>query len=220
MFVKIPILQCGLWICFASIQVILPQDERSYEFISREYLKHKIVPDCLDVVPKHHLQVEFYKHVLDYGSVLKVEDVNEPPSCLRWPIEKGAYYAMAFVGLDVPIREVNTESEFQHFLVVNIPGTGPDFYYADYPTMYVGLNPVYEPGSHRLVFTVFKQPGKIHYEKDFIPNTFISCARANFSTRKFAEDYNLGEPYAGNFFVVNMNDSILVPDHQDQENYY
>ncbi|XP_072154874.1 protein D1 isoform X1 [Bemisia tabaci] len=75
-------------------------------------------------------------------------------------------------------------------------------------------------GSHRLVFTVFKQPGKIHYEKDFIPNTFISCAPANFSTRKFAEDYDLGEPYAGNFFVVNMNDSILVPDHQDQENYY
>ncbi|XP_072154875.1 protein D3 isoform X2 [Bemisia tabaci] len=91
---------------------------------------------------------------------------------------------------------------------------------ADVLVEYAGLTHHYLKGSHRLVFTVFKQPGKIHYEKDFIPNTFISCAPANFSTRKFAEDYDLGEPYAGNFFVVNMNDSILVPDHQDQENYY
>lgn len=48
---------------------------------------------------------------------------------------------------------------------------------------------------HRYVFLVFKQPGQVKLNR---PIYLFD----DFSTRNFTEEYNLGDPVAGNFFLT------------------
>ena len=57
----------------------------------------------------------------------------------------------------------------------------------------------YSSGLHRYVFLVYKQPGRIEVTEKKVPSSSREN-RYKWSASKFAAQYNLGNPYAGNFF--------------------
>lgn len=91
------------------------------------------------------------------------------------------------------------------FQVVNIPGSSK---VSDGETLteYIGSAPPKSSGLHRYVFVLYKQPEKTKFKEPHHSNT--DGNRGNFSTKKFAANYNLGKPMAGNFFQAEFDDSV------------
>lgn len=111
---------------------------------------------------------------------------------------------------DAPSRKNPTNREWHHWLVGNIPGSQVDK--GETLTEYVGSAPPEGSGLHRYVLLVYKQPFKLAFNERFISDR--DGNRGNFSTKKFAYKYKLGEPVAGNFYQAQYDDS--VPQTQKQ----
>nr|CAH7761962.1 unnamed protein product [Callosobruchus chinensis] len=63
----------------------------------------------------------------------------------------------------------------------------------------LGYHRALESGLHRYVFLIYEQPAKLNFHEKRLPNT-SGDNRGNFSIRKFAQKYKLGEPIAGSFY--------------------
>lgn len=92
-----------------------------------------------------------------------------------------------------------------HWRVVNIPKT--DISKGDSLTAYVGSGAPKGTGLHRYIFLVYKQQGETEFELPRVSNRSRE-GRRNFNTRKFAAEYNLGSPVAGNFFQAEYDDYV------------
>ncbi|KAK9890518.1 hypothetical protein WA026_010594 [Henosepilachna vigintioctopunctata] len=103
--------------------------------------------------------------------------------------------------------------EWQHWLVVNIPGS--DLSKGEVLNEYVGSGPPKDSGLHRYVFVLFKQPGKITFTEPKHSKT--DGNRGNFSVKRFAEKYNMGNAIAGNFFQAKFDDSAFIDNQLDQD---
>ena len=116
-----------------------------------------------------------------------------------------------FIDPDAPSRENPTNREFLHWLVGNIPGD--DVEKGDILAPYVGSGPPKGTGLHRYIFLVFNQSGKINFDESQLTSNGKE-GRKHFSTKKFAEKYNLGDPIAGNMFQAQWDESVPVPENK------
>lgn len=132
-------------------------------------------------------------------------EVQNQPVRVKWPAEKDAHYALMLIDPDAPTRTKPTAREWQHWLVVNIPGD--DFKRGDILSQYVGSAPPKGSGLHRYVFLAYKQPGTLICDESKLTNR-SGKRRAHFCAKKFAEKYNLGKPVAGNWFEAQWDDSV------------
>ena len=170
----------------------------------------QIVPDIIDQSPSFLAEVKYSSGVsMNLGCELTPTQVKDQPSSVRWPTEPNALYTLVFTDPDAPSREDARFREILHWLVVNIPGTDIDSgeTYAEY----VGSGPPLGTGLHRYVLLVFKQPnGKMLTLDRKKVNNRNTDGRYAFKTRHLIEDYNLGNPVAGNFYQAQYDDYVPI----------
>nr|XP_018901345.1 PREDICTED: protein D1-like isoform X2 [Bemisia tabaci] len=163
---------------------------------------HKIVPDVIDVSPKHAIKVHWLHGITaKFGNTLVPEDLRKSPFLIKWPIEKGAVYLLMMVDPDVPSRKNHTLREWNHWMFVNMPAY-PLMLFGDTLVKYVGPDPLEGTGFHRYIFLIFKQPGNLTFNEPVLKHERNNTSRGHFSTRKFANKYKLGDPIAINFFIA------------------
>ncbi|XP_010247850.1 PREDICTED: protein FLOWERING LOCUS T-like isoform X1 [Nelumbo nucifera] len=99
------------------------------------------------------------------------------------------FYTLVMVDPDAPSPSDPNLREYLHWLVTDIP-EGTDATFGKEIVCYERPNPT--SGIHRFVFALFRQLGK--------QTVYAPGWRQNFSTRDFAELYNLGLPSAAVYF--------------------
>ncbi|XP_019870681.2 protein D2-like [Aethina tumida] len=167
--------------------------------------KLQVVPDVIDSVPPDTLEVKYQSGATpNNGNVLTPTQVKSPPT-VTWKTEGDNLYALCMTDPDAPSRQAPKFREWHHWLVVNIPGK--DIGKGEVLSEYIGAGPPKNTGLHRYVLLVYKQPGKINCDEPRLKNNSGSN-RGNFSVRKFAKKYNLGNPIAGNFFQAEYDDYV------------
>lgn len=129
---------------------------------------------------------------------------------VSWPCEEGFLYSLVVIGPDAPSTTSREQSEYQHWIKVNIPQCDP--LNGTLLTAYVPDVPNYRVGLHRMIFMAFKQPSTepIVFDEEFLPRRPIGLKRIQFSTKKFSKKYNLGLPVAANFYWMNV--AVKMPD--------
>ena len=130
---------------------------------------------------------------------------NQPK--IEWTGDANTFYTLILTDPDAPSRAEPKMREFHHWLVGNIPGN--DLSKGDVLSEYVGSGPPEGTGLHRYVYLLYKQPAKINFTEPKITNKSAEN-RPNFSTKKFAEKYNLGKPIAGNFYQASFDDYVPI----------
>lgn len=95
--------------------------------------------------------------------------------------------------------------EFLHWLVTNIPGD--DFSKGHIIAEYAGVGPPEHMGLHRIVYTVYKQPGHLDFSEQHTGPRTLGM-RMKFLQKKFSQKYNMGDPVAGNMFVSKFDESV------------
>lgn len=166
-----------------------------------------IIPDVIDTPPKNTITIVYLgDKSVNLGNELTPADVKEAPS-VNWEADSSAYYTLAMVDPDAPSRAQPKFREVNHWLVVNIQGN--DLNSGDVITGYLGSGPPKGTGLHRYVFLIYKQGGKVNFDEPKTSST-SRAHRFNFSIRKFAQKYNLGEAVAGNFYVAQWDPYVEV----------
>ncbi|XP_017408921.2 protein HEADING DATE 3A [Vigna angularis] len=128
------------------------------------------------------------KEVINSGE-LKPSQIISHPRVEVGGDDLRTLYTLVMVDPDAPSPSNPTMREYLHWLVINIPATtGSNF--GEEIVSYESPRPT--SGIHRLVFVLFKQPGR--------QSIHAPGWRQNFITRDFAEYYNLGSPVAAVFF--------------------
>ncbi|KAK7272874.1 hypothetical protein RIF29_13914 [Crotalaria pallida] len=99
------------------------------------------------------------------------------------------FYTLMMVDPDAPSPGDPSQREYLHWLMANIPATTGDFFGEEIVSY---ENPRPTAGIHRIVFVLFRQ----------LCRQIVHAPgwRQNFSTRDFAEVYNLGLPVAAVYF--------------------
>lgn len=124
--------------------------------------------------------------------------------------EPDTLYTLAMVDPDAPSRAEPSLREILHYIAVNVPGN--DVSKGETLAEYIGPKPPKGSGLHRYVFLLFKQSGPLKSNMK-IPAGDIE-GRKNFSIRKFAKEYNLGEPVAANFFQAEYAEPQVAHLHE------
>lgn len=133
---------------------------------------------------------------MNKGNELTPTQVQNEPH-VEWSAEDGGYYTLLMTEPDAPSRNDLSLREWQHWLIVNIPGN--DITKGTVLSGYQGSGPGKGSGFHRYVYLIFKQSQELQFEEKFSPANSIE-GRSNFSTRKFMDKYGFGAPIAGNFY--------------------
>lgn len=166
-----------------------------------------IVPDVINIPPKATLTVIYpNEKSVNLGNELTPSEVKDAP-LIKWEAEDSSYYTLAMVDPDAPSRADPRFREVNHWLVVNVQGN--DLNTGDVITGYLGSGPPKGTGLHRYVFLVYKQNQKIEFDEPRTSST-SRAHRFNFSIKKFAEKYSLGQPIAGNFYVAQWDSYVDV----------
>ncbi|XP_018912202.1 protein D2 isoform X2 [Bemisia tabaci] len=135
--------------------------------------------------------------LVNFGNEIDPAETKEEPS-IEWPADPNLNYALVFIDPDAPSKALPTMREWQHWLVVNIPGN--DITSGKVLTEYEGASPPNGTGPHRYVFVVYQQPRE---NMTFDEPTIMKGSeqyRAIFCTKSFADENKLGKPIAVNFF--------------------
>ncbi|KAJ9580133.1 hypothetical protein L9F63_004206 [Diploptera punctata] len=164
----------------------------------------QIIPDIIERAPPQELQVSYGRLKVHLGNELTPTQVKAKPT-VHWNAEHYAFYVLSMTDPDVPSRDDHEWREFSHWMVGNI--LGDKINNGEVITEYVGAGPLNGTGLHRYVFMVFKQPGKINFTEPHADKNTLD-GRPQFSTKEFAERYNLGDPIAGNFFQAKYDDYV------------
>ncbi|CEF63954.1 Phosphatidylethanolamine-binding protein 1 [Strongyloides ratti] len=167
---------------------------------------NEIVPDVISNAPKKIINVSFNSGVsVNMGNKLKPRQVKDQPT-IDYEAESGALYTLAMTDPDAPSRQNPTFREWEHWLVVNIPGK--DISKGDVLAEYIGSGPPSGTGFHRYVYLLYKQQGKItDSEHGHLPNN-SGDKRGGFKIEKFARKHNLEGPIAGNFYEAEWDDYV------------
>ncbi|KAG5878106.1 hypothetical protein JTB14_017973 [Gonioctena quinquepunctata] len=177
------------------------------DFVQAKMKSHGVVPDVIDVAPNDILEVTYPSGVkVDLGNELTPTQVKDEPK-LKWRAQDNILYTVAMVDPDAPSRADPSVSEVLHWLVGNVPGI--DVTKGDTIAEYIGSGPPLDTGLHRYIFLIYKQKEKINFEEKKILKTTTE-GRLNFSIRKFAEKYHLGQPISGNLYQAQYDDYVPV----------
>ncbi|CAH0386238.1 unnamed protein product [Bemisia tabaci] len=175
---------------------------KSKDVIESFLLSHAVIPDVLAVASSHVLEVAYSRRsIINFGNKLEPALLQKKPRHIVWPWTNGSFYSLVLVDADVPSRKARAFAERIHWLVVNIPNNHIDE--GEHVIEYIG--PIVTPrsGMHRYIFAMFKQPGRIEYEKTKISaqSNRMSRDRLYFHIQEFAAYYRLHDPIAVNFFL-------------------
>ncbi|XP_023950915.1 protein D2-like [Bicyclus anynana] len=170
------------------------------------FKQHSIVPDVLTIAPSELLNIQYPSGVsVDMAKELTPTQVKDKPS-VKWAAKDSEYYTLALVDPDAPSRENPKFREWHHWLVGNIFGS--DTNKGETLSDYIGSGPPKGTGLHRYVFLLFKQQDKCDFSK--VPKLLSNSGdkRGKFSISKFAQEFKLGTPVAGNFYVAKYDDYV------------
>lgn len=163
-----------------------------------------MVPDVVSKPPQQLLQIKWPSGVeAKLGNELTPTEVRQKPR-IRFAADPYAYYTLIMTDPDAPSRKNPTNREWNHWLVVNIPGSQVEK--GQTLTEYVGSATPKGTGLHRYVILVYKQPFRLAFSERFISDK--DGNRGGFSTKKFVYKYKLGEPVAGNFYQAQYDDTV------------
>ncbi|XP_011668156.1 protein D3 [Strongylocentrotus purpuratus] len=169
------------------------------------YSEHEIVPHVLDAPPPAILKVEWNDDVkCMLGNELTPTQVQKQPSVLEWETEEDALYTILFTDPDSPTRTDPNRVEVVHWLVFNIPGC--DVSKGLVHAAYIESGPREGSGFHRYVYLVYKQSQPITPNDSYRPRS--PERRKPWNTRKFVEEYGLGAPIAGNFYIAQFDNYV------------
>ncbi|XP_039752801.1 phosphatidylethanolamine-binding protein homolog F40A3.3-like isoform X3 [Pararge aegeria] len=175
--------------------------------IARAFEANAVVPDVVFKAPENVVTVKFPSGVeVNSGNVLTPTQVKDVPS-VTWATQPDTFYTLAMTDPDAPSRKEPTFREWHHWLVGNVPGN--DIAAGETLSAYIGSGPPPGTGLHRYVYLVYKQPGKINFDEQRLPNN-SGDKRGGFSISKFAKKYNLGDPLAGNFYQAEYDDYVPI----------
>ncbi|CAB3219856.1 unnamed protein product [Arctia plantaginis] len=191
---------------FATVQCC---ENHRYEvtmsLVAQAFQSSKIVPDVIPTAPTVNIQLKYPSGAIaSQGNELTPTQVKDQPS-VSFEADPNSYYTLIFTDPDNYDGPEQVYREWHHWLVVNIPGG--DVSKGDVLSGYIGSGPPQGTGIHRYVYIVYKQPGKLNFNESVLDNKSIN-GRAAFSTKKFAEKYNLGAPVAGNFYRAQFDDYV------------
>ncbi|KAL3280718.1 hypothetical protein HHI36_003954 [Cryptolaemus montrouzieri] len=175
------------------------------EDVQKAFTSNEVDKDVITPVPSKKLEIKYAKtqQEVNLGNELAPKNVRDAPE-VTYESDPNAFYTLSMSDPDAPSRKKPERREWQHWLVVNIPGS--DLSKGEVLNEYVGSGPPKDTGLHRYVFVLFKQPSKITFNEQKHSKT--DGNRGNFSVKKFAEKYNLGDAVAGNFFQAQYDDSV------------
>ncbi|XP_076372164.1 protein D3-like isoform X1 [Tachypleus tridentatus] len=194
----------------------LNRDDRSLIFSARNCFKlcsssaedmdgNDIVPDVIDTIPVHVMTVHYGDYKVDLGNELTPTQVKDPPTFIDYPTEDDTFYTLCMTDPDAPSRHNPKFREWHHWLVVNIPGN--NISEGDVLSEYVGSGPPKGTGLHRYIFLVYKQLEYLIPTEKRLTNT-SGKHRSLFRIRDFAAKYELGEPWAGNFYQAQWDSYV------------
>ncbi|KAJ8952505.1 hypothetical protein NQ318_003301 [Aromia moschata] len=188
-------------ICLLIIFVAL---SKCNDDIVKAFKDNEVTPDVISIIPDGVLEVRYPSgNEVKLGNELAPRDVKEIPE-IRYDADPDSFYTLILTDPDAPSRRNPTRREWNHWLVVNVPGTNISG--GEVITEYVGSAPPKGSGLHRYVFVLFEQPGKLTFNEPH--HSKNDGKRGNFSTEKLRKKYNLGKPIAGNFFQAQFDDSV------------
>ncbi|GAV09586.1 hypothetical protein RvY_19094 [Ramazzottius varieornatus] len=173
----------------------------------QSFHQNGIIPDLIRDLPLYLdlLEVKYLSNVeARLGNELKPRQVQLEPQ-LNWNADPQEFYTVILADPDIPSREDPKEKDFKHWLVINIPGH--DVKQGQAMTEYVGSAPPEKTGLHRYVFLVYRQGGTLAICEEHIDSKTLQ-GRPKWNVQKFADDYQLGPPVAGNFFVAEWDDYV------------
>ncbi|XP_023947600.1 phosphatidylethanolamine-binding protein homolog F40A3.3 isoform X3 [Bicyclus anynana] len=175
--------------------------------IARAFEANAVVPDVVGKAPEAAVTVKFTSGVeVKSGNVLTPTQVKDVPS-VSWDAQPDVFYTLAMTDPDAPSRKEPTFREWHHWLVGNIAGN--DVASGDTLSAYIGSGPPPGTGLHRYVYLVYRQPSKLQFDEERLPNN-SGDKRGGFSISKFAKKYNLGDPIAGNFYQAEYDDYVPI----------
>lgn len=168
---------------------------------------HEVIPDVIDTVPPALIKVSYPCGVsVDIGKELTPTQVKDQPT-VDWDADASSFYTLCMTDPDAPSRKEPKFREWHHWLVANIPGK--DVSKGEVLSQYIGSGPPPNTGLHRYVFLVYKQPSKLSFDEKRLKNN-SGDDRNNFSIKKFAQKYNLGNPIAGNMYQAAYDDYVPI----------
>ncbi|CAH0402668.1 unnamed protein product [Chilo suppressalis] len=184
---------------------VIPPKEAIMSLVAQAFQASKIVPDVIPTAPEATIELKYPSGaVASQGNELTPTQVKNQPS-VSYKADPAAYYTLVFTDPDNYNTTEPVYREWHHWLVGNIPGNKVS--QGEVLSGYIGSGPPEGTGIHRYVFILYKQPGKINFDGTRLTNKSID-GRAAFSTKKFAEKYNLGAPVAGNFYRAQFDDYV------------
>lgn len=200
------ILRVRLLLCVVLTLLLFTQAVLQTMSLQTLFKQHCIVPDVLTTAPSEMLDIQYPSGVrVDKGKELTPTQVKDPP-VVKWTAKESEYYTLAMVDPDAPSRENPKFREWHHWLVGNI--FGGDMNKSEVLSDYIGSGPPKGTGLHRYVFLLYKQPEKCDFGKvPKLPNN-SGDKRGKFSIAKFAQQFKLGTPIAGNFYVAKYDDYV------------
>ncbi|XP_075148656.1 protein D3-like [Haematobia irritans] len=188
---------------YGFLLVLIYSTEGEENEISKAMLLHEVIPDLLDEGPRETLKVTFGNGVtVNKGNELTPTQVQNEPN-VEWEAGEGVFYTLLMTEPDAPSRNDLTMREWQHWLVVNIPGN--NITKGTILSEYQGSGPDQGTGLHRYVYLLFKQPKAIQFDETYSAATSTK-GRPHFSTRRFIKKYDLGIPIAGNFYEAQYDE--------------
>lgn len=129
--------------------------------------------------------------------------MQNEPTVIKWNSDADGYYTLVMTEPDAPSRSDISLGEWLHWLIVNIPGDDVAKGFVLFG--YQGSGPHKDTGLHRYVYLLYKQPQKLEFNEQIVAANSIE-GRPNFSSRKFADKYNLGTPVAVNFYQAQYDE--------------
>ncbi|CAH0713924.1 unnamed protein product, partial [Brenthis ino] len=178
---------------------------RAISTVAKSFEANAVVPDVVPKAPSDRISLTYPSGVVaQLGNELAPTNVKDQPN-VSYEADPNSYYTLIFTDPDNYDGPEKVYREWHHWLVVNIPGT--DVSKGEVLSPYIGSGPPDGTGIHRYVYILYKQPGKLSFDEKKLTNKSID-GRAAFSTAKFAEKYNLGNPVAGNFYRAQFDDYV------------
>nr|XP_018904951.1 PREDICTED: uncharacterized protein LOC109035696 [Bemisia tabaci] len=179
--------------------------------IKRKLKEYKIIPDVIDESQSPKIPCELLyskmepkvkgKHAV-FGTKMETAIVRYEPFYVEWPTKWGERYTLLLISPDYPSRQNQTEKEYLHWMVINIPESFVTS--GNILADYVSTIPEPHTGYHRYVVLIFKQKDELRVHR--LHSSGHDPSRIRFNTRKFIKEYKLGTPYAMNFFESEWSD--------------
>ncbi|NXX43088.1 RM38 protein, partial [Tricholaema leucomelas] len=212
--------------CLSLLAALVPLDEvrAEWERTSGPFHKQRLAEHCglfrdlfrgAVFTPRVALRVEYsqedeYLVPVYYGNMVTPSEASSAPA-VSYEADKDSLWTLLLTNPDGHLRD--TESEYLHWLVTNIPGN--DIKLGKEICHYLPPFPAMGTGYHRFVFLLFKQDHPIDFSEDARPMPCHSLKMRTFSTFDFYRKHEDAMTPAGlAFFQCQWDSSVTWVFHQ------